>query len=128
MTKSLLSIPVINVEATSENLKHFREKHSITVAQLQKLFNMENPQSIYVWEDSKKKVLPRLDNLVVLAKLYNVSIDELIIVENITQDCTAVREPCPPFGISQETLTFIRQKSSKKVLSALGCFFNCDFF
>ena len=128
MIKSLLSSPVINVEATSVNLKNIREKNKLTVAQLQKVFNMENPQSIYAWEDSKKKNLPRLDNLVVLAKLYNVSIDELIIVENITQNCIAVREPCPPFGVSKETLAFIRQNSSKQMLSALGSFFNCNLF
>ncbi|MBR0100427.1 MAG: hypothetical protein IJP90_12055 [Treponema sp.] len=46
----LFTIPVIDVPATSKNLKLLREKHNITVAEIQKLFGMENPQSIYTWD------------------------------------------------------------------------------
>ena len=77
------SIPVIDVPATSKRLKELRESHNITVAQIQKLLGMENPQSIYTWENANEKYLPRLDNLVTLAKLYKVSLDELIINGNV---------------------------------------------
>ena len=58
------SFPVIDVPATSKNLKKLRESQGISVANLQQLLEMTNPQSIYTWEDSGSKYLPRLDNLV----------------------------------------------------------------
>lgn len=106
------SIPVIDVPATSKNLKSLRETHNITVAQIQKLLHMENPQSIYNWENSEIKSLPRLDNLVFLAKLYKVSIDELLVIKMEKTDGMAVCEPGMPFGILQETLEFITQTAS----------------
>ena len=106
------SIPVIDVPATSKNLKSLRETHNITVAQIQKLLHMENPQSIYNWENSEIKSLPRLDNLVFLAKLYEVSIDELLVIKMEKTDGMAVCEPGMPFGILQETLEFITQTTS----------------
>ena len=50
-TVSSFSIPTIDVPATSQNLKKLRENNNITVAQIQKLLGMENPQSIYIWEN-----------------------------------------------------------------------------
>ena len=48
------SIPVIDVPATSKRLKELRESQNITVAQIQKLLGMENPQSIYTWENANE--------------------------------------------------------------------------
>ena len=113
------SIPLIDVPATSKNLKNLRESHNFTVAQVQKLLGMENPQSIYNWENSESKYLPRLDNLVFLAKLYEVSIDELLVIKMEKTDGMAVCEPGMPFGILQETLEFITQTTSPAMKIAI---------
>ena len=113
------SIPVIDVPATSKNLKNLRESHNITVAQVQKLLGMENPQSIYSWENSENKYLPRLDNLVFLAKLYKVTIDELLVIKMEKTDDMAVCEPGMPFGILQETLEFITQTANPAMKIAI---------
>jgi len=113
------SIPVIDVPATSKNLKNLRESHNFTVAQVQKLLGMENPQSIYNWENAESKYLPRLDNLVFLAKLYEVSIDELLVIKMEKTDGMAVCEPGMPFGILQETLEFITQTTSPAMKIAI---------
>ena len=113
------SIPLIDVPATSKNLKNLRESHNFTVAQVQKLLGMENPQSIYNWENSETKYLPRLDNLVFLAKLYEVSIDELLVIKMEKTDGMAVCEPGMPFGILQETLEFITQTTSPAMKIAI---------
>ena len=127
LPKSVFSSPVINVESTSENLRKIREQHKITVAQLQKIFNMENPQSIYVWENSRKKTLPCLDNLVVLAKLYEVSIDELIILKSEKNYEMAVCEPMVLFGIKKENFDFIRRNSTPESIRALEDFSKTSF-
>ena len=115
----MVDIPVIDVEATSKKLKSIRVQHNLSVAQLQEVFTMENPQSIYNWENSDKKTLPCLDNLVVLAKLYKVSVDELLVIREDTSSVDSVKEQAEPFNISIETIAFITQHSSKEVLAAL---------
>lgn len=117
------SIPVIDVPATSKNLKSLREAHNITVAQIQKLLHMENPQSIYNWENSENKYLPRLDNLVFLAKLYEVSIDELLVIKMEKTGDMAVCERRMPFGIAPETLYFIAHTASPAAKMAIEKYF-----
>lgn len=73
--------PVIDIPATSRRLKEIREKRGLKIADVQKLFNFEYPQAVYDWENPEKKTLPRIENLVFLAKIYGVSIDELIVYE-----------------------------------------------
>ena len=84
--------PIIDVEKTSIKLKEIRESNGTKVSQLQHLFSMENPQSIYNWENPNKKSLPRIDNFVTLAQFYNVKIDDLIIVKYIQTDILDVCE------------------------------------
>ncbi len=79
--KNISSLPVIDVEKTSRLLKSVRQKNGIRVSQVQKVFGMENPQSIYVWEDPSKKILPRLDNMLVLSRLYATTIDQLLVLK-----------------------------------------------
>lgn len=116
---SPFAIPVIDVPATSKNLKSLREAHNITVAQIQQFLGMENPQSIYTWENAESKVLPRLDNLVTLAKLYKVTIDELIVIRTEKTDGLAVCEPVAPYGVSKDALDFVRENASSTAIKAL---------
>ena len=121
------SFPVIDVSATSKNLKKLRENRGISVAELQQLLEMTNPQSIYTWEDSNNKYLPRLDNLVILSKIYKVSIDDLIVLKESENVVLSISESRPPYGFTTETLDYIRINSSKNVQIALGKYFNFSF-
>ena len=114
-----MNIPVIDVAETSRRFKSLREQHNLSVAKLQKIFSMENPQSIYNWENPEKKVLPCLDNLVILAKLYKVRIDDLLVIQDNISSVDSVKEQAEPFNISIETIAFITQHSSKEVLAAV---------
>ena len=121
------SFPVIDVPATSKNLKKLRESRGISVANLQQLLEMQNPQSIYTWEDSCSKYLPRLDNLVILSKIYKVSIDDLIVLRESENVVLSISESRPPYGFTTETLDYIRINSSKNVRIALGKYFDFTF-
>ena len=116
---SNFSIPTIDVPATSQNLKKLRENNNITVAQIQKLLGMENPQSIYIWENPEKKYLPRIDNLITLAKLYKVTLDEIIIIKEEEPTNLFLSEKTPAYGFSEETLNYIKSNSSTITKSAL---------
>ena len=109
--------------ATSKRLKELRKSHNITVAQIQNLLGMENPQSIYTWENTNEKYLPRLNNLVTLAKLYKVSLDDLIVIKTEKSEALSIKRPTPPYAIAQETLDFINNNTNNETKLALEKFY-----
>ena len=117
--------PIIDVEKTSIKLKEIREAKGTKVSQLQHLFSMENPQSIYNWENPNKKNLPRIDNLVTLAQFYNVKIDDLIIVKYVQTDMLDVCDSSTIiYGIKIEYIENLISLSSPHVLKALKSYYN----
>ena len=71
--------PVIDMVETGKNIMRLREERGMTVRDLQAYFGFEEPQAIYKWQHGT--AMPAIDNLVVLAAVLNVSIDEIVIVE-----------------------------------------------
>ncbi len=118
-----MKIPVIDIEKTSLNLRQLREDRKVKISRLQTLFNMTNPQSIYNWENPEMKNLPRIDNLVVLAKFYDVKIDDLIFLKDEMQDTMEVSDENVVYGIAEETVSFVKANSSDDVINAL-----CKYF
>lgn len=123
-----MTIPVIDIEKTSVNLRQFRESRKIKISQLQTLFNMTNPQSIYNWENPEMKNLPRIDNLVILAKFYDVKIDDLITIKEENQNTNYISEPRPSYDISEDSLLFIKEKSSTDVLRAIQRYYRVSIY
>ncbi len=72
-------MPTINMMETGENIVRLREKAGLTVKDLQHFFGFATPQAIYKWQHGA--AMPTVDNLVVLAMLFGVSIDEIIVVD-----------------------------------------------
>lgn len=119
-----MTTPVIDIEKTSITLKNIREARKIKVSELQSLFNMTNPQSIYNWENPEMKNLPRIDNLVILAKFYDVKIDDLIVIKEENQETLPISGNTPSYGISEDTITFILDNASETVIYALESFYH----
>ena len=116
-------VPVIDVPATSKNLKALRESLGIAVSEIQKMFGMENPQSVYNWENPERKTLPCIDNLVLLAEIYKVTLDELIVIKEDDSAELSIKETRPAYGISDDTLEFIHKNASESVRFALVKYF-----
>ena len=57
------------------------QEKGITVKELQKIFGFDTPQAIYRWQ--RGEILPCLDNLLVLAKILDVQVENLIIQNQI---------------------------------------------
>ena len=53
--------------------------------QIQILFNFNSPQAIYSWENGS--YLPTIDNLIVLAAIYGVSVDDIIVTKTVEIEC-----------------------------------------
>ena len=71
--------PVIDMVETGKNIMRLREERGMTVRDLQAYFGFEEPQAIYKWQHGT--AMPAIDNLIVLAAVLHVSIDEIVIVE-----------------------------------------------
>lgn len=71
--------PVIDVEATGRNILHLRKAKGLTVREMQSYFGFEEPAAIYRWQRGEN--LPSLDNMVALAKLFDVPMEEIIVLK-----------------------------------------------
>ena len=73
-------IPVIDLTATGSNITRLRIHAGLTVKDLQDIFGFSTPQAIYKWQ--RGAALPTVDNLVVLAAIFGVKIDDILIFQN----------------------------------------------
>ena len=76
----MVTIPAIDMVATGKNIAKLRKEAGLTVRDLQEMFGFTTPQAIYKWQHGA--AMPTIDNLVVLAVVFNVAIDDIIIVDN----------------------------------------------
>ena len=76
-------IPVIDMTKTGQNIIILRKKAGLSVKDLQDAFGFGTPQAIYKWQQGL--ALPTIDNLVVLAALLGVTIDDILVTENPNQ-------------------------------------------
>ena len=68
---------------TGQNIVFLRKKAGLTVRDLQDAFGFGTPQAIYKWQHGH--ALPTIDNLVVLAALLGVKIDDILVIDTPTQ-------------------------------------------
>ncbi len=71
-------IPFVDVIATGQNINRLRLDAGMSVKDLQMVFGFATPQAIYKWIHGT--ALPSIDNLVILAKILNVTMDDIVIV------------------------------------------------
>lgn len=73
--------------ATGMNITRLRIRAGLTVKDLADVFGFATPQAIYKWQHGT--AMPTLDNLVVLAAVLGVSMDEIIAVnaDPMVQSC-----------------------------------------
>ena len=72
--------PVINLEKTGSAIESCRRAAGLTVRDVQAYFGFEYPQAIYKWQHGE--CLPTVDNLLALAKLLGVSMEDLLVVDD----------------------------------------------
>ena len=75
------TIPTIDMVKTGENIMRLRKEKGLTVKDLQTVFGFETPQAIYKWQHGT--ALPSVDNLVILAALLEVPVDEILVVSQV---------------------------------------------
>lgn len=72
-------LPAIDTVGTGKKIMDLRKKAGLSVKDLQNIFGFASPNAIYKWQNGA--AMPTLDNLIVLAAVFNVSVDDIIIVD-----------------------------------------------
>jgi len=74
-----MNFPTINLVATGQNIVRLRKAAGLSVKDLQDIFGFATPQAIYKWQ--KGTAMPTIDNLMVLAMVFQVKMDDIIVVD-----------------------------------------------
>ena len=84
----MMTIPAIDMVATGRNIMKLRKAAGLSVREIQNIFGFTTPQAIYKWQHGT--AMPTIDNLVVLAAVLDVTIDEILVIqrEDIVQFAT----------------------------------------
>ena len=73
----MMNNPTIDLALTGANIVKLRKSAGLSVADIQIVFGFNSPQSIYKWQSGA--ALPTVDNLIVLAALFGVRIDDILV-------------------------------------------------
>ncbi len=79
----MVNLPVIDMIRTGQNIGRLRKQAKLSVKDLQDIFGFATPQAIYKWQQGA--ALPTIDNLVVLAAVLQVHLDDILVIDSATQ-------------------------------------------
>ena len=79
-----MQMPAIDMIASGRNILRLREEAGLTVRDLQEIFGFTTPQAIYKWQHGT--ALPTIDNLVILAVVFRVPIDRILILREADEN------------------------------------------
>ena len=67
------------MKATGKNIESLRKTKNLSVKDIQLYFGFDSPQAIYKWQWGE--TLPSIDNFVVLATVFEVSIMNILVID-----------------------------------------------
>ncbi len=76
----MFTIPTIDMVKTGQNIMNLRAGAGLTVKDLQEVFGFSTPQALYKWQHGT--ALPTMDNMVVLAAVFGVKIDDILVMSD----------------------------------------------
>lgn len=83
----MIEPPVIDMTKTGQNIFRLRQQAGLSVKDLQDIFGFATPQAIYKWQHGA--AMPTLDNLVVLAAVFRVSLDDILVIDGMGRSRSA---------------------------------------
>lgn len=70
--------PIIDLPKTGENIRKLREERGLSIRDIQQFLGLEEPGALYQWQ--KGLCLPTVDHLCALSTLFEVSMNEILIL------------------------------------------------
>jgi hypothetical protein len=79
---------VIDTAATGRKIHRMCSEAGLTVNDIRRALHLESAQGIYKWFSPKSNTIPSLDHLVVLARMLDCHIDDLLVIkeEQVNED------------------------------------------
>ena len=77
---NIVLFPVINLTDTGRTIERCRKEAGLSVRDVQNYFGFEYPQAVYKWQHGE--CLPSVDNLLALARLLRVKMEDLLVYED----------------------------------------------
>jgi len=74
---SEFTYPVIDLWKTGQTIRRLIKERELTVEQVKDCIELESTQAMYKW--FRGECCPKIDNLLALSKLLNVTIDSMIV-------------------------------------------------
>ena len=74
----MCTIPRIDMVNTGLNITRLRKANNLSVKEVQDVLGFNTPQALYKWE--RGDCLPTIDNLVILAELFKVSLNDILVI------------------------------------------------
>ena len=71
----------IDVVATGKNIKKIMKDKNIKVVDMADIMGFNTPQAIYKW--FRGDAMPTIDNMVIMADVFNTTIDNIIVTATI---------------------------------------------
>ena len=81
----MIDIPFVDTVATGQNIDRLRNAAGLSVKDMQMIFGFATTQAIYKWIHGTS--MPTIDNLVILAAVLGVTLDEIVVVETVSVKC-----------------------------------------
>ena len=79
----MVNLLTIDMIRTGQNIARLRKQAGLSVRDLQDIFGFATPQAIYKWQQGV--ALPTIDNLVVLAAVLQVRLDDILVTDKAAQ-------------------------------------------
>ena len=72
-------MPIIDTLATGKNIHQLCQKNHMKALDLADILGFTTPRAIFKWFNGTN--LPTLDNLVILAGLFKVTVDDILVIK-----------------------------------------------
>jgi len=82
-----MAIPTIDMIKTGQNINRLRKLAGVSVKDMQDIFGFATPQAIYKWQQGA--AMPTIDNLVILAAVLGVRIDDILVMTDMQMAVSA---------------------------------------
>ncbi len=70
----------INMKKTGEKIQSIIKENNRTVKDIQHLFKFNGPQAVYKWQ--RGECLPDIEKLMVMSKLFEISVERFLVMED----------------------------------------------
>ena len=79
--RKTLKMPIIDITATGTKIKELRDRAGLTTKEISGMLGFNSPTAVYKWISGTS--LPTIDNLVILADILGVGIEDILVVKKI---------------------------------------------